>query len=396
MVAGGWSEFSEFTTLDSVELYDPAAQNGNGAMAAMTPLHKARAQFTASLLPSGKLLMAGGYDENTNLSDVELYDPQGAGGTGSTQAMTGLLVERTEHSAHSLSNGKVIIIGGADQNWDPTDVVELYDPLGAGGAGSTTALAPLGQNRSAHASTLLPDGKILITGGWEAGTWDPVDSVELYDPQGNGGAGSVTTLTSLAAPRAYHKAFLLGNGKVLLIAGIDLDWNAVSSVELYDPSANGGSGSSQALTSLSVARSMFGATLLPNGNILIAGGYDSNWQPVASTELYDPSGAESTTSLTGSGSRAEPSVTLLPDGRAWVYGGRNEYGARSDWAFFSIYSPILFTASGGGGDYTFSLLSGLGTVYSGGLFIPMWPATSSVIRVTDGNGSTQEATALAP
>ena len=118
-----------------------------------------RDAHTATLLQSGKVLMAGGdpclfegfYYQDCPLSSAELYDP-GAGTFASTANMK---VTRVFHTATLLSNGKVLVAGGHDAS------AELYDPTTA----TFAATGSMSVGRSAHTATLLANGKVLIAGG---------------------------------------------------------------------------------------------------------------------------------------------------------------------------------------------------------------------------------------
>ena len=119
---------------------------------------------------------------------------------------------------------------------------------------------------------------------------------------------------SLNAVRAYHTTTLLPNGKMLAAGGYN-GVNYLSSAELYDPA----SGTWSATDSLNTARAYHTATLLPNGKVLVAGGYDGvNYH--SSAELYDP--ASGTWSATGSlnTARYNHTATLLPNGKVLVAG----------------------------------------------------------------------------
>ena len=105
-----------------------------------------RTGHTATLLQSGKVLMAGGdpclfdgfYYENCPLSSAELYDP----GTGTFAATGKMSVTRVSHTATLLNNGKVLVAGGHDAS------AELYDPtsgkFAATGSMSVGRRVPLG------------------------------------------------------------------------------------------------------------------------------------------------------------------------------------------------------------------------------------------------------------
>jgi hypothetical protein len=250
----------------------------------------ARASHTATLLPSGKVLIAGGLGNGGFLASAELYDPS-PGTFAATGSLTGA---REYHTATLLGSGKVLIAGGDDGN--PFASAELYDPS----AGTFSATGSMTVARVGHTATLLPDGTVLIAGGDEVGT------AELYDPS----PGTFTATGNMTVARDSHTATLLGNGMVLIAGG--MNGYLLASAELYDPAA----GTFTATGSMTVARVNHTATLLPDGTVLIAGGDE-----VGTAELYDPS--PGTFAATGSltVARASHSATLLPSGKVLIAGG---------------------------------------------------------------------------
>ena len=96
-----------------------------------------------------------------------------------------------------------------------------------------------------HTATLLPNGKVLVAGGFIGGS-GYLSSAELYDPA----SGNWTATGSLNNARSYHTATLLPNGKVLVAGGLGTDGVVFSSAELYDPA----SGNWTATGSLNTAR----------------------------------------------------------------------------------------------------------------------------------------------
>src|SRR5262249_10593232 len=151
---------------DTAELYDPESQGFQVIDAAMTR----RRQFhTATLLPDGNVLLAGGTDGSTPLANAELYDP-----TTKTFRATGTMtVARSRHTATLLRNGKVLIAGGESPGI--TNTAELYDYR----TGRFAATGTMASARSRHAATLLRSGEVLVIGGEDrTGT---LDNAELYD-----------------------------------------------------------------------------------------------------------------------------------------------------------------------------------------------------------------------
>jgi large repetitive protein len=273
LVTGGHVSSSGSTA--TCELYDPAAGTWTqtGAMAT------ARGNHTATLLLSGKVLVAGGFNRNTAsaVSTTELYDPA----TG-TWASTGpLATARDTHTATLLLDGKVLVTGGApdSQGYSSLSSAEMYDP----DAGTWTAIGAMSSARQAHAATLLPDGRVLISGGANVGYF--TSSAEIYDPA----ASAWTATGTMGVARGIHTATLLPNGTVLTAGGNHNTISAptivaLSSAEIYDPAT----GTWTATGSLNAARSTHTATLLPSGQVLVATGFYVNFNVwPSSAELYD-------------------------------------------------------------------------------------------------------------
>jgi hypothetical protein len=296
----------------------------------------ARFFHTATLLPSGQVLIAGGAT-NEPYESAELYDPT-AGTFTATGSMT---VGRWSHTATLLPSGQVLMVGGEGGLSDTlaTGVsaalasAELYDPA----AGTFTATGSMAMARYSHTATLLPSGMVLIAGG--TGDDGDLASAELYDPA----TGTFTATGSMGTPRWSHTATLLLSGKALIAGGAH--GGSLASAELYDPATR----MFTATSSMGVARQGLTATLLPGGLVLIAGGQGVvGGKFLASAELYDPTaGAFIATGRLGV-ARAGHTATLLPDGEVLIVGG----DAGNDCGYYcssaELYDPSsgTFTATG--------------------------------------------------
>jgi Galactose oxidase, central domain len=306
-----------------------------GSFTATGSMAIARREATATVLPNGKVLIAGGAGLSATLASAEVYGPSGSGGVGAFTATGSMATARFSATATLLLSGKALIVGGLN-NGTALASAEVYDPAGNGGVGSFTATGSLATARGAATATLLPNGKVLIAGGLNGAA---MASAEVYDPAGNGGVGSFTATGSLAAARWGATATLLPSGKVLIAGG--LNGTAMASAEVYDPAGNGGVGTFTATGSLATARQSATATLLANGKVLIAGGFGLS-ATLSSAEVYDPAGSGGVGSFTATGSlataREAATATLLANGRVLIAGGAG-IGSSTTLASAELYSP---------------------------------------------------------
>jgi WD40 repeat protein len=291
-----------------------------------------RAAHTATLLPNGNVLIAGGFNSTEVLATAELFDPV----TGTFTATGTMTSTRFLHTATLLANGKVLITGGSDNltalsthvsrsrtvlangkvpagapvsSFD-LDTAELYDPA----TGTFTVTGTMSEVRSEHTATLLTNGKVLVAGG----TADNV--AELYDPA----AGSFTPTSGMlvVGGRWACTATLLNDGTVLIAGGRDdenvFDAFPLNNAELFDPTT----GTFAATGSMTQFRYDHTATLLnsgPNsGQVLLAGGFNGN--PVSDAELFDPTTGSFSRTGSMSSPRADQTATLLNDGTVLMAG----------------------------------------------------------------------------
>lgn len=302
LIAGGMPGNGAYHA--TVELYDPAARRFTPAGSMKSP----RSCHTATLLPNGKVLLAGGADGSWNhLTTAELYDPS----TGKFAATGRMTSGRCGAAAVLLPNGKVLIVGG-DRSNDSGILgsAELYDPA----TGTFSPTGSMQTPRAAFAAVLLKNGKVLVAGGASAGRFpnETIEaSAELYDPA----TGRFTPTGRMATPRYKLAAVLFTDGRALIVGGSDnRAWRGeYSSAETYDPASG----------RFSPARDMnfkryklpMAVVRLGNGRILIAGGAER-------AEVYDP---VSGSFLHTTGSKLDgfcfSTATLLPDGSVLIAGG---------------------------------------------------------------------------
>jgi hypothetical protein len=288
---------------NQAEIYDPKT----GQFTQPDQMMIERANATATLLPDGQVLIAGGCQCSGAIGkyvdSAELFDPRAATFSWAGGAMT---TSRSGHSATLLNNGLVLIAGGVSNSGGVLASAELYNPT----SGTFSPTGSMTTARLNQTATLLQDGRVLIIGG--KNSYGEVLSAELYDPM----SGQFTpTTNSPGGKLEFHTATPLGDGRVLIAGGEDGS-TALASAEVFDP------GTARFSPSGSMASPRVGhtATLLSSGKVLIAGGYDGG-RALASAELYDP--VTGTFSPTGSmiTARTDHTATSLAGGGVLIYGG---------------------------------------------------------------------------
>ncbi len=345
LLAGGFRDGPG--QLSSTEVYDPI----NGAWIASTnALNPARWGHTATLLPGGRILVAGGMGSSGVTNSTEVYDS-----TSKTNTETGSLnIARYNPTVTLLPNGKVLVAGGVDAS------AELYDPV----SGAWTVTGSMNTERQeGHTATLLSNGKVLVVGGWNSANYY-LSTADLYDPSN----GTWSATGSLNAKRSYHTATLLPNGKVLIAGGFNDTNNYISSTELFDPVT----GIWMLTGQLNNARAFHTATLLPNGKVLVAGGAGGLGK---TSELYDPAMGIWTPTGSMNTERWGHTATLLPNGRVLVVAGYH-----NNFVFLTnseLYDPGtgMWTTNGGltiqRAYHTATLLSNRKVLIAGGeLWVP--------------------------
>jgi N-acetylneuraminic acid mutarotase len=295
-----------------VQVFDPVT---NG-LTELPPMRQARNFFPVVSLPDGRIMVIGGrigWNAQTNhldfTSSVEVFDPR----SNTWTELASMSVPRAYHTATLLNDGRVLVVGGADNS-----ATEVYDPRTNAW---TTHASPFGI-RYNHTATLLPSGDVLVAGGSDGNQHEYPEYYAIS--QANTAVFSARrnvwhAKAPLPAPRHFHTATLDPDGRVLVVGGVNRfsmeNGMVFRDMVAYDPRANAWSTSG----ALPQARQGHQVAVLRNHDLLAVGG-----QP------FDPSSTDrmdiATLTWSASAPLASPmfanvTLTSLPDGRVVGIGG---------------------------------------------------------------------------
>lgn len=272
LITGGIGENGQ--VLSTAELYDPSTGSFTGA----GPLNTPRFGHTATLLSDGTVLIAGGYNAAA-LDSCEIFIP--AGNTlpfsnAFVQVPARMSAARAFHTATSLPGGYVLLAGGVS-NGRVLDTAEVFAPtpfapqLGQFVSGSSP-LTPwkLSSARHHHSATALADGTVLIAGGRDD-LGNALKTADVFTPSTPITLSSFSSAGQMTAARANHSATALSDGSVLIAGGIVSGSTALSTAELY---RNGQF--TRTTSPLSSARCSHSAVLLSDGTVLLTNGESGN------------------------------------------------------------------------------------------------------------------------
>jgi Galactose oxidase, central domain len=318
LVTGGTNATGSVAT---AELFNPAL----GTFARTGSMTTARVGHSATLLSSGSVLVTGGQNATGTLATAELFNPA----TGSFVRTGSMKTARVGHTATLLNNGRVLIAGGG------TAKAEIFNPT----TGQFTVLKNMSAVRTGHTATLLTDGRVLLAGGTDSSGTALGD---LFDPATNTFSQSATGGTQ----NLWLSANLLKDGSVFLVGGEFTALLSGGSTRccLYGPDSSSlgvlfesSNQSFFAAAHLSTSRAFHTATLLGNGNVLVAGGANihsiarglsvlTTVTPLASAVLFNPISKTFTTTSNLVVARSWHTATVLKNGSVLVVGGVDTKG----------------------------------------------------------------------
>lgn len=260
LIVGGWRNGKR---IESAEMFDPLTNQ----FRLISPLSTPRAEHTATLLTDGRVLIAGGFSaRNTPQPRAEIFDP-------STQRFKLVItygLERSGHTATLMADGKVLLVGGTAKNEQVLTSVELFNPI----TEVFEITGDISVRRRKHATIRLKNNQVMVVGGTDERDWNhPYNSTEIYDSA----TGRFT-----AGPQLQQTRFKLQDAALMLPSGNALIAGGAAAIEVLDITVN-------RFNQVGVFDKDYffsTATLLDDGRVLIAGGYDRQIQATQKAWLY--------------------------------------------------------------------------------------------------------------
>jgi hypothetical protein len=288
-------------------------------------------------LPDGTILAIGGAAPSClSSANPEIYDP--ATSTWSSTVGT-MNVPRHNSIPVALADGRVLVMGGYDENtacgvtyYTSITSAEIYDPL----SGTFALTASMATPRAASWAVRLLDGRIFVAGGEEHGNDSYNQTAEIFSlaPDAGADAGTFTSAGTVPGTTstgdAAMQAYVLPDGRVLI--------SNVGTWSIYDPA-----GGSFTVVAVDPIQSIGWGIALKSGDIFLAGGKNGG-TPTAQTELYSPSRGGWIALGTTLALRQLPALAELPNGYVLVAGGNDING--SGQATAEICNPLPPTDAG--------------------------------------------------
>ena len=282
----------------------------------MTELARPRAYASATLLPTGEILVFGGLDENDPAvvnATTEILDPLSGGVRVIAQPLPG----RLHHTMTLAADDKLVVAGGVEwygKAFHSSDRVDLYLPFAHQWARATALI----QARSDHGAAALKDGRVLVTGG-NFGTL-PLASTEIYDVA----TDRWTPAAPLPEPRIRFSIATLPDGRVLVAGGLSKRGLPLATSVIYDPSRDAWDAGPE----MTFARVQQAMVVLSSGDVLLIGG---QLAAANTAERYDARRGL----FVSAGILAEPRLIVqaaqLSDGRVLITGGSVQKPDNLDW-----------------------------------------------------------------
>jgi hypothetical protein len=271
--------------LATVERFDPDSLQWE----IVASMSTARAYATATLLEGGDVLVAGGWTEHpttgwTASATAEIYDRD----TNTWSSAGSMSVTRSLASAVRMQDGRVLVTGGASA-WLGNGITstslpvqmraDVYDP----DSRTWSSAGEMSQARATHTSVVLPNGLVMVMGGWGDEKQRGLASTEVFEPS----TGKWHPAPEMLSPHAQGRLVQLQDGRPMVIAGVDDKAEVGAATEVFDPDR----GVWEQSGSLSAGVYWPMATVLDDGRVMVVGGVGGTGKYGASIQVWvGPSG----------------------------------------------------------------------------------------------------------
>ncbi len=255
-----WTEF-----VNEIDVFDHAVNSWTPLPIPPTP----RIGPDMVLLDDGRVLVVGGQDIVPSspqdgilpfVGTTEIFNPE----TGEWRQAATMVQPLFRQAAVLLSDGRVLVVGGTFSNGPESARAEIYDPA----TDTWTPTEDMGVERGRPKAVLLSDGRVLVTGDKSLDFRAVTGKAETYDPD----TGAWTPTEDMSKASVGHALTLLPDGRVLATGGVhptNRHFGAYSMTEIFDPTSNSWSPGPE----LAQPRIHHSATLMPDGRVLLIGGF---------------------------------------------------------------------------------------------------------------------------
>lgn len=311
LVAGGGNSLPG--ELDSAEIYDPLRNRWRSVAA----LPQGRFLHGASVLRDGRVMLTGGIIQGAATSSTTLFDVE----LESWSAGPPMTVPRNDLTAHLLNDGRLIVAGGSAA--PPS--AELFDPQA-----NTWALAPsgVGSFYAGYGSSRLSPDEVLFHSRPQPRVFDAA-------------SGTWSSVGAMTVLRGNVTSVLLTNGMMLVAGGNVSGMGAYPNCELYDPVGR----VFAPAQSMNDARYDHAAVRLPSAKVLVLGGGGVQNVVLGSAEIYDPTFDVWTLAASMSTGRVLHSATVLYHGGVLVMGGYGDTTELSTAELFRVWNDSVTGAT---------------------------------------------------
>lgn len=313
--------------------------------------------------------MSGGGAAENGATDVRIEQGPGLG------------APRATHQLVAAGEGRLLAIGGCVRSGCEAGPASATVDIIAAPDMRVIATGRLLAPRIQPSAAALPDGKVLILGGWVDGRVS--GATEIFDPA----TGKSVAGPAMTGPRNAPTVVPLADGRILIAGGYD-GRDVRADAEIFDPAT----GRMTSAGPLAAARSGATGTLLADGRVLVAGGGRPDREPrraLASAELFDPATGRFTPAGTMAQERYKHGAVRLANGDVLIVGGSDirDYGGKLRSVERFDVAAGRFVPAGNLADPRFKIADGLLLLPGNRVLVAAGDAAPEIFDVARGVGT---------